>query len=137
MTTQSNVELLYQAYAEWNESKASDISMWDRYTTSDLCLRSLARGQYGLEFSCSRDGRAELRAYLQDLTDAFEMEHWTLKDTISEADRVVGIGVTAWKHKKTGKSFETPVIIICRFRDGLICEYEEFYDTAAVSAAIS
>ena len=32
---------------------------------------------------------------------------------------------------------ETPIVIICRFRDGLVCEYDEYYDTAAVSAVIS
>ncbi len=135
MDTQANAEKLRTAYAEWNDSKASDIGMWDKYTTEDLCLRSIGRGQYGLDFSCTRNGREEMRSYLEDLTGAFEMQHWTLQDTIAEGDRVVGIGLTAWTHKKTGKTVETPVVIICRFRDGLVCEYDEFYDTAAVAAA--
>lgn len=135
MGTQSNVKKMRTAFAEWNDSKASDIGMWKKYTTQDLCMRSLGQGQYGLDFSCARDGQAEMLKYLEDLTGAFEMKHWTLKDTIAEGDRVVGLGLTAWTHKKTGKTVETPIVIICRFRDGLVCEYEEFYDTAAVSAA--
>ncbi|MCG7520548.1 nuclear transport factor 2 family protein [Ruegeria sp. Ofav3-42] len=135
MDTQSNVEKLRAAFAAWNDSKASDIGMWEKYTTQDLCIRSLGRGQYGLDFSCSRDGHAELKEYLEDLTGAFRMEHWTLKDTIAQDDRVVGIGVTAWTNKKTGRTVETPIVIICRFRDGLVCKYEEYYDTAAFAAA--
>lgn len=137
MDTQRNVEKMRKAFAEWNDSKASDVGMWEKYTTEDLCMRSLGRGQYGLDFSCSRDGRAEMQEYLEDLTSAFEMQHWTLKDTIAQDDRVVGIGVCAWTYKETGKTVETPIVIICSFRDGLVCEYEEFYDTAAVSAVIS
>ncbi|WP_420585652.1 nuclear transport factor 2 family protein [Ruegeria sp.] len=137
MDTQSNVEKMRKAFAEWNDCKASDVGMWEKYTTEDLCMRSLGRGQYGLEFSCSRDGRAEMQEYLEDLTRAFEMQHWTLKDTIAQDDRVVGIGTCAWTHKDTGKTVETPIVIICRFRDGLVCEYEEYYDTAAVAAVVS
>ncbi|TMV05562.1 nuclear transport factor 2 family protein [Ruegeria sediminis] len=135
MDTQANVGRLYEAYAKWNDTKGSDLSMWDEYTTEDLCLRSLGDGQYGLEFSCARDGRAQMRAYLEELTGAFEMEHWTLQDTIAQDDRVVGMGVTAWTHKASGKRVETRVVIICRFRGNRVCEYEELYDTAAVAAA--
>lgn len=135
MNVQSNADILRSAYARWDETKGSDLTLWDDYTTEDFCLRSLGQGREGIDFSCARDGRAQLHDYLKDLTDAFEMEHWTLKDTISEGDRVVGIGVTAWTHKATGNRVETPVVIICRFRDGLMCEYEEFYDTAMVAEA--
>ncbi|MES0825638.1 nuclear transport factor 2 family protein [Ruegeria sp. SCP11] len=137
MDTQGNVAMLRKAFAEWHDSKASDVGMWEKYMTEDLCMRSLGRGQYGLDFSCARDGRAEMWKYLEDLTSAFEMEHWTLKDTIAQDDRVVGIGACAWTHKGTGKRVETPIVIICRFRDGMICEYDEYYDTAAVSAVTS
>lgn len=135
MNAQTHAAKLREAYTAWNASKGADLSMWDQYTTDDLRLCSIGRGKYGLEFSCTRHGRAEMHAYLKALTDAFEMQHWTLQDTISEGDRVVGIGTTAWTHKTTGKRVETPVVVICRFRDGLVCEYEEFYDTAAVAAA--
>lgn len=134
MNTLSNTAKLREAYARWNDSKGTDLSMWDEYTTEDICIRSLGGGQYGLDFSNARSGRDQMHAYLKDLTDAFEMIHWTLKDTVAQDDRVVGIGVTAWTHKASGRSVETPVVVICRFRDGRVCEYEELYDTAALVA---
>jgi ketosteroid isomerase-like protein len=137
MDTQGNVKKMWKAFEEWNACKASDVEMWEKYTTEDLCMRSLGRGKYGLDFSCERNGREEMQEYLEDLTRAFTMEHWTLKDTIAQDDRVVGLGVCAWTHKDSGKTVETPIVIICRFRDGLVCEYDEYYDTAAVSAVIS
>lgn len=137
MDVQSNAEMLRTAFAQWNECKGTDLTIWDQYTTDDLRMCSLGGGHYGLNFSCARNGRAQMHAYLKDLTYAFEMQHWTLHDTIAQDDRVVGIGSTAWTHKATGKRAETPIVVICRFRDGLVCEYEEFYDTAAVAAAVS
>ncbi|MCA0929794.1 nuclear transport factor 2 family protein [Ruegeria profundi] len=137
MSTQSNVETMRKAFTEWNDCKASDIRMWEKYTTTDLRLRSLGQGQNRLDFSRARDGQTQMLEYLTELTTAFEMQHWTLKDTIAQDDRVVGIGVCAWRHRGTGKTIETPIVIICRFHDGRICEYDEFYDTAAVSAAMS
>ena len=63
------------------------------------------------------------------------MEHWTLEETVSEGDRVVGLGTTAWTCKATGKRVETHIAVVCRFRYGRICELHEFYDTASVAAA--
>lgn len=136
MTDQSNAGRLREAYARWNDCKGTDPEMWDAYTTEDLKLQSLAGGKYGLAFSAARDGRAEMHGYLRELTEAFRMEHWTLRETVSEGDRVVGIGTTAWTSKATGKTFETPIVVVCRFRDGCICEYHEFFDTAAVAACV-
>ncbi|MFY0308501.1 nuclear transport factor 2 family protein [Leisingera sp. D0M16] len=135
MSGQSNAEILREAMGRWNACKAGDLAMWDDYTSEDMCLRSLAEGGHGLDFSAARNGREELRSYLSELTSAFEMEHWTLEETVSEGDRVVGLGTTAWTCKATGKRVETPIAVVCRFRDGRICELHEFYDTASVAAA--
>ncbi|QAX31539.1 nuclear transport factor 2 family protein [Leisingera sp. NJS204] len=131
----SNAEILREAMTRWNGCKAGDLAMWDDYTTEDMCMRSMGEGAHGLDFSAARNGRAQLRSYLSELTSAFEMEHWTLEETVSEGDRVVGLGTTAWTCKATGKRVETPVAIVCRFRDGRICDLHEFYDSASVAAA--
>ncbi|WP_425044753.1 nuclear transport factor 2 family protein [Primorskyibacter sp. S87] len=135
MNTHSNAQLVREAYARWNACKGTDLNLWDEYTTEDLCLRSLGSGNHGLDFSCPREGRAQMHEYLKDLTDAFELQHWTMEETISQGDKVVGIGKTAWKHRARGIPVETPVVIVCRFRDGKVCEFSEYYDTASFAAA--
>ena len=135
MSVDENSRKLRQAYERWNATKGTDLTMWDEHVTDDICIRSLGRGEHGLTFSCTRRGRPEMHAYLKELTDTFEMQHWTLQETIAQGDQVVGLGLTAWTCRATGKTAETPVVVICRFRDGLVCEYQEFYDTAAISAA--
>lgn len=135
MAAKTNSEILMEAYGRWDACKGCDIELWHEYIHDDLVLHSMAEGQHGLDFSAPRNGREELRGYLKELTNLFEMEHWTLKETISQGDRVVGLGVTAWTCRTTGKRVETPVAVVCTFRDGKICEYHEFYDSAAVAAA--
>ncbi len=63
------------------------------------------------------------------------MDLWEIDDTVAEGDRVVGIGRTGWTAKATGKSFVTPIVIVTRWRDGLMCEYGEYYDTAKVAGS--
>ncbi|NOC47010.1 MULTISPECIES: nuclear transport factor 2 family protein [unclassified Ruegeria] len=134
MNALSNAAKLREAFSRWNESKGSNLKMWDDYTTDDICIRSLGEGKNGLDFSCARKGQGQMHQYLKELTDAFEMVHWTLKDTIAQDDRVVGVGVTAWTHKASGQKVETPVVVICKFCGDRVCEYQEFYDTAALAA---
>ncbi|MBY6140283.1 nuclear transport factor 2 family protein [Leisingera daeponensis] len=135
MPGQSNADILREAMARWNDCKAGDLTMWDEYTSEDMCLRSMGEGQHGINFSSARNGREQMHSYLAELTNAFEMEHWTLEETVSEGDRVVGLGTTAWTCKATGKRVETPIVLVCRFRGGRICELHEFYDSASVAAS--
>ncbi|MEM7076940.1 MAG: nuclear transport factor 2 family protein [Pseudomonadota bacterium] len=133
MSDTSNADILREAMARWDACKGSDLDMWDDYTTEDVRIQSLGEGNYGIAFSSARDGQQQLHDYLKELTDTFEMEHWTLQETVSEGDRVIGIGTTAWTFKGTGKRVETNIVVVCRFRDGKICALHEFYDTAAVA----
>ena len=63
------------------------------------------------------------------------MGHWRIDETVAEGDRVIGIGSTGWTYKISGKSFVTPVVIVTRWRDGKMCEYGEYYDTAKAAAS--
>lgn len=137
MGTKSNAEILKAAYAGWHACKGCTENYWDEFTTDDIELYSLAEGMPGNEFTKARKGREEFRAYLRGLTETMSMNSWSLPDTISEGDRVVGIGRTSWTSKKTGKTFDTPIVIVTRFRDGKICEYQEYYDTAKLADCLS
>ena len=132
---QQNAARMREAWARWNDCKGADCGMWKSYMTEDISLFSLADGNSTLPFTSSRSGLDELMAYLKGLTSAFDMEFWTLDETVAEGDRVIGIGSTGWTNKKTGKSFVSPVVIVTRWRDGSICEYGEYYDTAKAAAS--
>ena len=62
------------------------------------------------------------------------MEHFTVDEFIAQGDRVVALGSTGWRDRKTGKSFDTPKVDIWRLKDGRAVEFMEFYDTAMLKA---
>lgn len=132
--TQDNVRRLREAWAIWNESKGDSPSMWKEYMSEDVKLFSLSNGDHHAPFTAARQGYEEVELYLEGLVGTFSMDHWQIVDTVAEGDRVVGLGSTGWTHKETGKSFVTPIVIVTRSRNGKICEYAEYYDTAKVAA---
>jgi hypothetical protein len=101
----------------------------------DVALWSLGRGRKGVDFSANRIGHAGLMEYLRDLVANFRMVHYTLDETVAEGDTVVGIGRTAWTAIATGRTVDTPVVIVTRFRDGKIVGWDEYWDTAAAILA--
>lgn len=132
---QQNAARLREAWTMWRDTRGSDLTMWKDYMSEDIKLFSLADGDKCLPFTSSRQGYAELHDYLERLTGTFSMDHWEIDETVAEGDRVIGIGSTGWTHKQSGKSFVTPIVIVTRWRDGMMCEYGEYYDTAKVAAS--
>ncbi|WP_171182250.1 nuclear transport factor 2 family protein [Ruegeria sp. HKCCD8929] len=129
-----NVLRLREAWANWNDCKGHNPSMWEGYMTEDVKLFSLSDGDPRTPFTAARQGFAEVELYLEGLVGTFSMDHWRIDDAVAEGDHVIGIGSTGWTHKGTGKSFVTPIIIVTRWRNGRICEYGEYYDTAKIAA---
>lgn len=131
-----NIARAREAWTLWDETKGTDLSIWDDYMTDDVKLRSLADGEAGLPFTVERNGRDEIKDYLEGLTGNFQMIYWRLDDFIASGDRLVILGETSWTARETGKSFAVRVAMITRWRDGKMCEYSEFYDTARVAATL-
>jgi len=132
--TTQNVERMHEAWAKWNDTKGAEPSMWKDYMSDDVKLFSLSNGDQQTPFTAARHGFSEVEIYLKGLVGTFSMDHWRIDETVAEGDRVVGIGSTGWTHKQTGKSFVTPIVIVTRWREGMICEYSEYYDTAGIAA---
>ncbi len=130
-----NVSLLKEAYRQWNDSKAGSIDHWLELLADEIDFRSLAQGGGNLEFSCDRHSRDEVGSYFRDMCSTWEMIHYTPDEFIAEGERVAVLGVCAWKHRATGRSFSTPKADFFRFRDGKIISFREFFDTAGAFAA--
>ncbi len=132
-----NVSILRDVYEKWNETKGARADIWLNVMADDVDFRSLAEGQENLEFTSRRSAKEEVADYLRGLNELMEMVHYTVDEYVAQGDRVVAIGSTAWRNRRTGKEFETPKVDIIRVRDGKIVEFFELYDTTiALSAAV-
>jgi ketosteroid isomerase-like protein len=126
----SNVDKLRRAYQAWDETRGASVQQWLELLADDVVIRSLAENEPSLEFAERRRGRAQAEQYFAALAKEWEMIYFSVDEFISEGDRVVAIGRCAWRHRRTGKSVESPKVDIWRFRDGKATEVFELYDTA-------
>lgn len=133
----TNVDKLRHAYQAWQDARGNSSAMWFEILAPDVVLRSVARGEPAMKFSATRRGFAEVERYFAELAEQWEMLEYHVDEYIAEGDRVVALGHCAWRFRATGKTAESPLAHIWRFRDGLVVDYFEFYDTAtAFTAAI-
>ena len=135
-TENENVAVLRRAYERWADQKGTDHSCWTSIMADDVALESLANGAPGMAFTSRRSGKDQISAYLEELTDQWEMLTYEMNEYIAQGDRVVAVGRCAWRNKATGKVADTPKVDLWRLRDGQVVEFAEFYDTAqSLSAA--
>ncbi|MEM9707531.1 MAG: nuclear transport factor 2 family protein [Pseudomonadota bacterium] len=134
--TSENAARLREAFAAWAADGGASIGMWRDYMHDDIRLFSLADGETGLQFTRQRRGYSQVVVYLEGLIANFRMNSWEIFETVSEGDRVVGIGRCGWTHRITGKSFLSPIVVVTRWRDGKMTEYGEYYDTAQVAGTL-
>ena len=134
MSIETNVALLKDAYQRWHDTKAGSVDHWLNLMTDDVQFRSLAAGAVEMQFtrpSCCKD---DVKQYFAGLTNEWEMIYYRVDEYIAQADRVVALCQVSFRHKKTGNTLVTPKADFHKFRDGKICEFFEFYDTAQALA---
>ena len=134
--TQENVASLRRAYQRWHDTRGGSVQDWLDLMADDVAMRSLPDGGAEMPFTKARDGKAHAAAYFGELVADWEMIHYTTNQFVANDDVVVMRGSTAWRHRKTGREVDTPKADFVTFRDGKIVEFYEFYDTAALLAAL-
>jgi ketosteroid isomerase-like protein len=125
-----NVAILKKAYQIWHDTKAGSVDHWLDLMTDDVQFRSLAEGAQTMEFTRVSTCKNDVKRYFAGLTTDWAMIYYQIDEYIVQGDRVVALGRCSFRHKKTGKVLETPKADFHQFRDGKICEFFEFYDTA-------
>lgn len=73
---------------------------------------------------------------MKELTNDRAMIDYVVDHYVAQDDRVVVIGHTAWRNKRTNKVTDTPKVDVWRFDEsGKAIEFFEYYDTAGIVAA--
>jgi ketosteroid isomerase-like protein len=132
----THVELLKEAYKKWKDTKAGSVDHWLALMTDDIQFRSLAGGAAKMEFTRASTCKDEVKRYFAELTSQWQMIDYVINEYIAQDDRVVALGSCSFRNKESGNVLDTAKADFHRFRDGKICEFFEFYDTAqAISCA--
>jgi ketosteroid isomerase-like protein len=96
----------------------------------DIDVTTLPDGADPLNFTKACHNKEEMAAYCQGLIGDWELLRSDIEDVISERDLVVILLTTAWRNRRTEKSFEGPAAHAWRFRDGFAIQLRLFFDTA-------
>jgi ketosteroid isomerase-like protein len=131
-----NAALMRQAATNWNDTRGN-AAAWLDIAADDVALWSVADSRHAMEEGSSRYGTDALRAYLEGVTSLFAIEYWNMGPVVAQGDRVAAVVSAAVVCRKTGKRAESRIGLFARFRDGKLVELDEFYDTAAIAAAMS
>lgn len=130
-----NAALVRAAYAEWDASKGASSAKWLELMDEGVRFRSIAGGAKGMEFTRDCSNRDDVARYFAELSNDWQMIHYTVDELIAQGDRVVMLGSSCWRNKHTGRVVDTPKADFLRVRDGKVVEFYEFYDTAQAIAA--
>ncbi len=136
MSDPKNAAKLRQAYEQWHKTKGQSVDTWMDLFADNVRLRSLAGGRPGADFTREVRSKMEMGKYFSGLLGDWDMIHYTADEFIVDGDRIAMRGSTAWRHRKTGRQVETRKADFVTFKDGKIVEFEEFYDTAGLLAAV-
>ena len=94
-------------------------------------------GPSELATSGRRTGRQEVGQFFASVNELFDIQRFEPKEYIAQGDRVVVLGAEAARVRSTGKMLELDWVHVFTMRTGKVVAFQEFFDTAAVVAAMS
>ncbi len=103
----------------------------------DEQIQWVTPGPSELATSGRRTGRQEVGQFFASVNELFDVQRFEPRDYIAQGDRVVVLGVEAARVRSTGKMLELDWVHVFTMRTGKVIAFQEFFDTAAVVAAMS
>ena len=129
------LQTLRTLYEQWGTTRGASAEAWLGLLADDVEVVSLGGGAPGIEFTKGGRGKAAAVRYLAGLAENWEMLRYEVDEFITERDRIVVLGRCAFRNRRTGKVADTAKVDVYRFRDDLVVEFREFYDTAGMRDA--
>ena len=133
----ANVAVLKDAYRRWHETRGGSVDHWMTICHENIQFGSIAQGKPKIEYLTSYKARDELKHYFEGLLRDWEMIDYVVDNFVAQGDRVVMLGHTSWRAKRTGKVVDTPKADAWRFENRKAVEFYEYFDTAQLVAAMA
>lgn len=90
-----------------------------------------------LATSGKRTGRQAVAQFFAAVNEVFDIQRFEPKEFIAQGDRIVVLGEEAARVRSTGKLVELDWVHVFTMSNGKVVAFQEFFDTAAVVAALS
>jgi ketosteroid isomerase-like protein len=130
MSERENTELVQHAYERFRDG---DIQSLLELLSEDVEWKLFEIE--GVPFSGTRRGVERVGEFFSQVFDTEEPLRFEPRELVAQGDKVVALGDYAWRVKSTGREYESDFVHVFTVRDGKVARFQEFMDTAAVSAA--
>lgn len=99
-------------------------------TTHDTIFE--AQGPANVPIYGAFSGHAGVKHFFETLGQMFDTEAFEIRSTIENNEIAFGYGYMQHRVKRTGTIFKSEWALVCNLRNGKICHYRMFEDTAAL-----
>ena len=130
MQEQQNVEKVKAMYAAFGRG---DIPAVLAELAADV--EWVVYGPPIIAYAGTRRGPSEVAGFFEALATTQENHELSIDSYVAQGDVVVTLGRHAARVKATGKSFDSPIAHVFRFRDGKVSKLDDFGDTSRIAAA--
>ena len=87
--------------------------------------------------SGTRRGRAEVAQFFQSVTSTWDFQAFEPRDYIASGDQVAVVGSYTVTARSTGRQATGEWVMVWKFRDGKVTNFQEYTDTAALENAVT
>lgn len=84
-----------------------------------------------------RHGKDEVMSFFGTVDKLLEFDQFDIGQYVAQGDMVVALGNYSGTAKETGKKFESHFAHVITVRDGKVCRFREYTDTAAALEAMT
>lgn len=130
MDTKQNKQLVMQAYQFYKDKNISGILSLNHDDIEWVSPES----DY-IPYAGSFHGKDQVAQFFSKLEQTTEALKFEPQNFIAEGDKVVVTGVSSWRVKATGLTFDNPWVHVFTLRDGKIARLEQYNHSAAAEAA--
>ncbi len=130
MNESSNLQTIQHAYDCFTQgniagllSELTNDVIWHVAPVNNVPYTGTRNGQ---------EGAADFFTQMAECEDTLQFEP---REFIAQGDKVAVVGQYAGRVKATGRDYETYFIHVFTMRDGKIARFDEYTDTAAITAA--
>ena len=92
-------------------------------------------GPATMPFGGNYRGRAEAQRFFTTVAQACEVLEFAVDRMVADGETVIVFGHEHFRVRATGRNWNTDWIQVHTVRDGAICRFREYTDTAAIVAA--
>ena len=130
--SESNADVVRRGYEAFGRGDINGL-----LALLDERIEWLAPGTPELATSGRRTGRQEVGEFFRTLNEVFDIQRFEPSAFIGEGDRVVVLGSETARVRANDAIVNLDWVHVFTLRDGKVVTFQEFFDTAAVVAALS